>query len=127
MVGLEPDENVLPAERRSTSGHLLLQEYFSFPQKFLFFDLSGLEALTQSGFGSEAEIVFLFSRYERAERQQVFELGVNARTFRLGCTPVVNLFGQTAEPILLTQTRHDYTIIPDNRNAPLMEITASKR
>ena len=27
-----------------------------------------------------------------AERQQVFELGVNARTFRLGCTPVVNLF-----------------------------------
>ena len=43
----------------------------------------------------------LFSRFERPERQQVLELGVNERTFRLGCTPAVNLFRQTAEPILL--------------------------
>jgi type VI secretion system protein ImpG len=122
MVGLEPDENVLPGDRRSSSGHLLLQEYFSFPDKFLFFEVSGLEALAEGGFGSEAEMVFLFSRFERADRQQVFELGVNARTFRLGCTPVVNLFKQTAEPILLNQIRHDYVVIPDNKNAALMEI-----
>jgi type VI secretion system protein ImpG len=122
MVGLEPDENVLPADRRSSSGHLLLQEYFSFPEKFLFFEVSGLEPLAQAGFGNEAEIVFLFSRFERPERQQVFELGVNARTFRLGCTPAINLFRQTAEPILLSQTKHEYPVVPDNRNAAMMEI-----
>jgi type VI secretion system protein ImpG len=103
-------------------GHRLLQEYFALPEKFLFFDLEGLEPLARAGFGEEAEIVFLFSSFERAERQQVLELGVNEQTFRLGCTPAINLFPQSAEPILLSQTRHDYTVVPDNRHSAVMEI-----
>lgn len=92
------------------------------PEKFLFFDLEGLEPLAQAGFGLEAEIVFLFSSFERAERQQVLELGVNERSFRLSCTPAINLFAQGAEPILLSQTRHEYTVIPDNRHSDVMEV-----
>ena len=122
MVGFDAEESLLPFVRRSMDGHRLLQEYFALPEKFLFFDLEGLEPLAQAGFGEEAEIVFLFSSFERAERQQVLELGVNERTFRLGCTPAINLFPQSAEPILLSQTRHDYTIVPDNRHSTVMEI-----
>ncbi len=122
MTGFGKDESVIPHERRSAEGHRLLQEYFTLPEKFLFFDLSGLELLTETGFGDEAEILLLFSRFERPERQQVMELGVSARTFRLGCTPVVNLFAQTAEPILLTQTKHDYTVIPDGKHTAMMEV-----
>ena len=122
IVGFDAEDNLLPFVRRSMDGHRLLQEYFAFPEKFLFFDLAGLEALGQSGFGEEAEIVFLFSSFERAERQQVLELGVNERTFRLGCTPAINLFTQSAEPILLSQTRHEYTIVPDSRHTTAMEI-----
>ena len=122
MVGFEKDEAVIPHERRSAEGHRLLQEYFALPEKFLFFDLSGLEALAEGGFGEEAEVLFLFSRFERPERQQVMELGVSARTFRLGCTPIINLFPKTAEPILLSQTKHDYTVIPDGRHAAMMEV-----
>jgi type VI secretion system protein ImpG len=33
--------------------------------------------------------------------------------FRLGCTPVINLFELTAEPIPLTHTRPEYKIIPE--------------
>jgi len=122
MVGFDAEESLLPFVRRSMDGHRLLQEYFALPEKFLFFDLEGLEPLAQAGFGEEAEIVFLFSSFERAERQQVLELGVNERTFRLGCTPAINLFPQSAEPILLSQTRHDYTVVPDNRHSAVMEI-----
>jgi type VI secretion system protein ImpG len=122
MVGFDAEESLLPFVRRSMDGHRLLQEYFALPEKFLFFDLEGLEPLAQASFGEEAEIVFLFSSFERAERQQVLELGVNERTFRLGCTPAINLFPQSAEPILLSQTRHDYTVVPDNRHSALMEI-----
>ena len=122
MVGFDADESLLPFERRSMDGHRLLQEYFALPEKFLFFDLDGLEPLVEAGFGEEAEIIFLFSSFERAERQQVLELGVNERTFRLGCSPAINLFPQTSEPILLNQTRHEYTIIPDNRHSAVMEI-----
>ena len=122
MAGFDAEESLLPFVRRSMDGHRLLQEYFALPEKFLFFDLGGLEPLAQAGFGEEVEIVFLISSFERAERQQVLELGVNERTFRLGCTPAINLFMQNAEPILLSQTRHDYTVIPDNRHTTEMEI-----
>ncbi len=122
MVGFDKEDAVIPHERRSAEGHRLLQEYFALPEKFLFFDLSGLEALGEGGFGEEAEIILLFSRFERPERQQVMELGVGQRTFRLGCTPVINLFPQTAEPILLSQTRHEYAINPDSRHAAMMEV-----
>jgi type VI secretion system protein ImpG len=121
-VGFDADESLLPVVRRSMDGHRLLQEYFALPEKYLFFDLDGLEPLAESGFGEEAEIVFLFSSFERTERQQVLELGVNERTFRLGCTPAINLFPQSAEPILLNQTRHEYTVVPDNRHYASMEI-----
>ena len=122
MVGFSAEECLLPFVRRSIDGHRLLQEYFALPEKFLFFDLEGMEPLAQAGFGDTAEIVFLFSSFERSERQQVLELGVNERTFRLGCTPAINLFEQVAEPILLSQTRHDYTIVPDHRHLAEMEI-----
>ena len=121
MVGFDKDEAIIPHERRSAEGHRLLQEYFAFPEKFLFFDLDGLDVLGSSGFGEEAELLFLFSRFERADRQQTMELGVGSQTFRMGCTPVINLFPQTAEPILLTQTKHEYTIIPNSRHAAMME------
>jgi type VI secretion system protein ImpG len=121
-VGFAKDESLLPFVRRSIDGHRLLQEYFAFPDKFLFFDVTGLEALAAGGFTDETELVFLFSSFERAERQQVLELGVNERTFRLGCSPAVNLFPQGAEPILLNQTRHEYTVIPDSRHSEVMEV-----
>jgi len=122
LMGFDKEECLLPFVRRSMDGHRLLQEYFALPEKFLFFDLEGLEPLASSGFGEEAEIVFLFSSFERAERQQVLELGVNERTFRFSCTPAINLFPQTSEPILLNQIRHEYTVVPDNRHSAVMEI-----
>jgi type VI secretion system protein ImpG len=121
-VGFARNESLLPFVRQAVDGHRLLQEYFAFPEKFLFFDVTGLEPLAAGGFTDEAELVFLFSSFERPERQQVLELGVNERTFRLSCTPAVNLFSQGAEPILLNQTRHEYAVIPDSRHAGVLEV-----
>ncbi len=121
-VGFEENEALLPYPRRSFAGYRLLQEYFTFPEKFFFFDLNGLEALASAGFGDKVEIVFLLSRFERSERTQMLELGITPQTFRLGCTPIVNLFQQTAEPILLDQTKYEYPIVPDVRRQFAMEI-----
>jgi type VI secretion system protein ImpG len=114
-AGFEEDEAVLPYSRRSFAGYRLLQEYFTFPQKFLFFDLSGLEKLQSAGFSNRAEFLFLVSQFQRSERQQNLEVSVSGSTFRLGCSPVVNLFPQTSEPILLDQKRHEYVVVPDAR------------
>jgi type VI secretion system protein ImpG len=122
MAGFGAEENVLPVHRRSLDGHRLLQEYFTLPEKFLFFDIDGLASLVEASFGREADLILLFSRFERPERQQVLELGVNEKTLRLGCTPAINLFEQAAEPILLGQTRTDYAVVPDARQAEVMEV-----
>ncbi len=122
MAGFDANECLLPYERRSLDGHRLLQEYFALPEKFLFFEISGLEPLAEAGFQEEAEILLLMAPFERNERQQVLELGVNERTFRLSCSPAINLFPQTCEPILLNQTRHEYPIMPDQRHAGMVEI-----
>ena len=112
-VGFAEDEGVLPYPRRSFVGYRLLQEYFCFPQKFFFIDIGGLEKVCQGNFGKRAEIVVLISQFERSDRRQSLELAVSAKTFRLGCAPIVNLFPQTAEPILLDHMRYEYQVVPD--------------
>jgi type VI secretion system protein ImpG len=50
------------------------------------------------------------------------EQAVDAHTFRLGCTPMVNLFEQTAEPIPLTQARYEYRVVPEVAHPQGMEV-----
>lgn len=113
-VGFDEGETMLPFPRRAFPGYQLIQEYFAFPEKFYFADLTGLERLPAS-FGPSAELIFLISPFERNDRRYVLEAGVAADTLRLGCTPIVNLFSQTSEPIRLDQRRYEYPIIPDAR------------
>ena len=113
---------MLPYARRSFVGYRLLQEYFCFPQKFFFIDLKGLDQVCAAGFGNAAEVILLISGFERNDRRQMLELGVSARTFRLGCAPISNLFAQTAEPVLLEHTKYEYPVIPDVSRRGALEI-----
>ena len=121
-MGFTEEESMLPYPRRSFVGYRLLQEYFSLPEKFFFFELQGLEALAQAVQGGLAELLFLIAPFEANHRQQRLEIGVNAKTIRLACSPVINLFPQTAEPILLTQSRSEYPIVPDTRRRNATEV-----
>jgi type VI secretion system protein ImpG len=121
-AGFPESECMLPYPRRSFPGYRLLQEYFTFPDKFLFVDVEGLAEVLPLGFKNRIEIVFLIGPYELSERRQVLELGVNAKTFRLNSTPIVNLFAQTAEPILLEQRKYEYPVIPDIRRPQATEV-----
>jgi len=114
-VGFAEGDGLLPYPRRSFLGYRLLQEYFTFPEKFLFFDLAIFDAVRSAGFGEKAEIVFLIRQFERGERRALLETGLSPRSMRVGCTPVVNLFPQVSEPILLTQRKTEYEVVPDAR------------
>jgi type VI secretion system protein ImpG len=121
-VGFGEDEGLIPYSRRSFLGYRLLQEYFTFPEKFMFVELNGLEALAAAGFGARAEISFNISRFERPERHHNLEQGVSAKTLRIGCTPIINLFPQIAEPIAVDQTRFEYPVVADARRLASTEI-----
>jgi type VI secretion system protein ImpG len=126
-VGFEEDEGVLPYSGRSFLGYRLLQEYFSFPEKFFFLELHGLGALRNAQFGSVVELLFLIRRFERPERHQMLELGVSAATLKLNCSPIINLFSQVAEPIRLDNTKHEYEVVPDVRRRQATEIFSIER
>ncbi|HEX8096923.1 MAG TPA: type VI secretion system baseplate subunit TssF, partial [Pyrinomonadaceae bacterium] len=115
-VGFEPDEGMLPYTARSFTGYRLLTEYFAFPQKFLFFDVAGLDQAARAGFGDRFDIVIHL-------RDVVPPRGkIDAANFQLGCTPAVNLFQELAEPVQLTGQQHEYHVIPDVRRQAEMEV-----
>lgn len=106
-VGFEADEGMLPYTARSFLGYRLLTEYFAFPDKFLFFDVTGLDRAAAAGFGDQFEIEIYLRKVNRPR------LVVDAGTFQLGCAPIVNLFQKVAEPIQLSQKQNEYHVIPD--------------
>jgi type VI secretion system protein ImpG len=120
-VGFDENQSMLPNPRRSFEGYRLLHELFAFPDKFFFFDLTGLESAL-NGFKNRAELIFLIAPFELTERRQALEVGISAKTFQLACAPAVNLFEQTAEPILISQRRFEYPIVPDVRRPNATEI-----
>ena len=122
-MGFAPEESLLPYTERSFQGYRLLQEYFSFREKFLFFELDGLHAAIDAlDAREEVEVLFYFSRFEQSERMQTLEVGVSAETLRLRCTPIINLFAHTAEPILVSHRRHEYAVTASARARESTEI-----
>lgn len=115
-VGYEKDEGLLPYPNQSFLGYRLLQEYFTFPDKFLFFDICGLNQARQSGFANHLEILFFL------DEMPAKDLSIGKENFLLGCTPVINLFEQIAEPINLDRVRTEYHVIPDLRRQPATEV-----
>jgi len=115
-VGFGRDEGMLPYADRSFLGYRLLTEYFCFPEKFLFVDLCELDQAARAGFGEQVDVRIYFNQSFDLER------GVDAQTFRLNCTPIINLFHQLAEPIQVTHTKTEYRVVPDVRQQTATEV-----
>ena len=121
-AGLGPDEAMLPQPGRSFAAYRLIQEYFVFPEKYLFVDLSGFDQIAAAGMGSAIEIVIPIPAHERTEWRAMLEGGITQTTLRLGCTPIVNIFSHVSEPILLSQRKAEYPLVADARRRLTTEI-----
>ena len=114
-VGFREDEGLYPHPANTFPGYRILQEYFCFPEKFLFVELSGLEqglnrhALQQHPGAAGFEIHFVLK--ELPEAYESFRPG----NWQLFCTPAVNLFTTDASPLVLDQRRTEYRVVPDPR------------
>lgn len=116
QVGFDPDDAMLPYTKRSFAGYRLLTEYFSFPYKFLFFDLYGIDQAIAKKFGSHFEILI----HLRDITPPVAP--ISKETFRLGCSPIINLFSKLSDPIYLNQQKFEYQVIPDVHRQSATEI-----
>jgi type VI secretion system protein ImpG len=120
-VGFHETEAVLPYTDRSFAGYRLIQEYFHFPEKFLFFELDGLDRMDKETHGDTLELAILLRESNRKQPVGLTQ-GIGKQTFQLGCTPIVNLFPRIAEPIRLTHAKSEYRIIPDQHRQLSTEV-----
>lgn len=121
-VGFADDEVLLPLGPASDPAHALLSEYFGFGEKFLFFDVTGLDAKTLLDGGRTLDIFLYLGRIDAG-----LERLVTKDDFRLFVTPVINLFSQHAEPVRLVPGRYEHRIVPDARREASTEVYSVDR
>ncbi len=120
-VGFADEEAALPFSKRSFPGYRLLFEYFCFPEKFLFFDLSGLDKLKTGAPGDSLDIFIYLNLTAKAN------IVIDKETFCLNATPAINLFSKIAEPVRIEQRKTEYRITPDLRREDSNEIYSIDR
>ncbi|WKB53786.1 type VI secretion system baseplate subunit TssF [Eleftheria terrae] len=112
-AGFGDEEALLPVGLRNFQGYRLLQEYFTFPQRFLMFDVGSLAPAIKRHTGNELELVLLLERGDAS-----LENVVDAGNFSLYCSPAINLFERRCDRIHITDNAHDYHVVAD-RTKPM--------
>ena len=111
--GLDDSEALLPVTRAAFQGYRLLQEYFAFPERYLFFSLHDLAPAVRSCDGDEIEIYLAMERV-----QPGLESALDAAHFRLFCTPAINLWPRAVDRVHVSPAETEYHLVPD-RNRPM--------
>lgn len=117
LMGFDPGELLLPQSEVASLAYAAVQEHFSYPQKHLFFEVSGLAARTLDLKGSTLDLFLYFDQLS-PELERV----VRADDFELYATPALNLFEMDAEPIPIDHTSIEYRIVPDARREDAIEV-----
>ncbi|XHS77593.1 type VI secretion system baseplate subunit TssF [Burkholderiaceae bacterium UC74_6] len=112
-LGFAGNEACLPARAHAHPGHRLLQEYFAFPEKFMFFELGPLSLGSVTG---DFELELLLDAPIDGQRQLTNTL------LRLNCVPLVNLFQQRIDPMPLNHARFEYPLRADVENHRYCEV-----
>jgi len=103
-AGFGPDERLWPKADNAFGGYQLLLEYFTFPEKFMFVDVLGIDmqSIAHDAAYVDVEIVL--------DKPYPDDLHFSAENVRLYCTPIINLFELEADPITATQFETEYRV-----------------
>jgi type VI secretion system protein ImpG len=121
-LGFEDDQALLPYARRCFQGYRLLQEYFAFPERFLFVELTELQAAISRSKEDAVDCIFLFDRSHPGLLD-----AVDVSHFNLFCTPAVNLFPKRCDRIHLSNRTAEYHIVPDRTRGMDFEVHSVTR
>lgn len=117
-AGFATDERLWPKADNAFGGYQLLLEYFTFPEKFMFVDLLGLDmqAIPESATHFDLEVVL--------QRPYPDDMRFSADNVRLYCTPIINLFELEADPVTTTQLDTDYRVHASERQGAHVDVYA---
>lgn len=118
-AGLDDEEALIPDAARAHPACRLLTEYFSFPDKFNFFDIELARLAARLPAGCRRFTLHLALRVDAAAAALL--AGLSARNLLLHCAPVINLFRKTAPPVNLGEAP-DYALLADAASPEAYEV-----
>lgn len=118
-VGFDENHLILPHPGHAHPAYQIVQEYFHFPEKYLFFSVQNIST---QGTTNEIELLIAIE-----DPDVVGKIKLHPRNFLLGCTPIVNLFRRTTDPIRLDHRHTEYRLTPDQRRERTTEIYSLNR
>lgn len=113
FCGYEDDERTMPPTKQQDLGYSLLFDFFHFPEKFLFFEINGLEKVQ---FNQSLKLMLVF------DEPIPKNINLSRNSLKLNCMPVVNLFRKSTEPVPLTYKDYRYKLFPSRENYDAQEI-----
>ena len=116
-VGFDNKQKLLPYDARSFQGYRLLHEYFTFPQRFMFIELAGLNSAIQRCDQNQLDFIVLFR-----ESNKELERAINADNFGLFCSPAINLFKKRLDRIPISDKYFEFHVVPDRTRAQDFEV-----
>lgn len=115
-VGFKDNDALLPYPKNVYSGYRILQEFFCFPDAFLFLDIKGFDSLPQETLINEIELIFRFNKPLPGDCR------ITASSLKLHCVPAANLFEHNAEPVHLSGKRLTYPLKASHKKPEHFEI-----
>ncbi|WJF90236.1 type VI secretion system baseplate subunit TssF [Paraburkholderia bonniea] len=115
-AGFAADERLWPKADNAFGGYQLLLEYFTFPEKFMFVDLLGLDLQTLPGNVPHLDIELTLAHPYPSDMK------FSADNLRLFCTPVINLFPLEADPVTVTQHETEYRVQASGHHGHPVEV-----
>jgi len=112
-VGFREEEALLPNSPRGFQGHRLLREYFAFPQRFLFFELTDLAEALRGIEGETVDLIIVLN-----EQEVRLEGRIDTESFELYCAPIINLFSKSLDRISISDRFSEFHVVAD-RTRPL--------
>jgi type VI secretion system protein ImpG len=122
-VGFSEDDALIPFASRSHQAYRILTEYFTFPEKFNFFDIDLAALISQLPEGCRRLTLHLALTGVGVDSNVARMLAsLSSNNLLLGCAPVINLFKKAGAPIELTHLHADYPLIGDANHARSFEV-----
>lgn len=116
-VGLEADEAMLPRPSRAHAGFRLLREYAALPEKFRFFEVTGLADALR---GLRGPRFFLHLHLGGVHRK--LESAVRPDSLSLYCVPAVNLRERDLDHIDIHPGQAEYQVVGDRTSVRRYEV-----
>ncbi|MFK0574121.1 type VI secretion system baseplate subunit TssF [Endozoicomonas sp.] len=116
-VGFSDRDFILTHDNTSFADYQMMAELFSWPELFFGFRLKGIGPLLRRFSSHRLTLLFCLESIPDELARAASHV-----QFLLGCAPVINLFDQIAEPVVVDHRQLDYPVIPDSHSPNQMEI-----